>query len=145
MSESRQAYSKAVLTGQRGGVVLCPSMEEAVDFTNGYGPEHLQVHSADPFSYIEGLTHAGEILLGEHTAISLGNFVLGPNAVLPTAGAARTTSPLSVYDYMKRTSLVHVSALGYPALAKAAKALAEYEGFDAHALAVSSLRDQPPK
>jgi histidinol dehydrogenase len=144
MSENRRAYSTAVLTGQRGGVVLCRDIDEAVAFTNDYGAEHLQVHSANAFSYIERLTHAGEILLGENAAICLGNFVLGPNAVLPTAGAARTNSPLSVYDYMKRTSLVHVSAAGYPPLAEAAKTLAEYEGFDAHALAVSSLRDHPP-
>jgi len=65
--------------------------------------------------------------------------------VLPTAGAARTASPLSVYDYLKRTSLVHVTEAGYPPLAKAARTLAEYEGFDGHALAVSPWRDTPPK
>jgi histidinol dehydrogenase len=120
-------------------------MDEAIAFTNDYAAEHLQVHSADPFSYLERLVNAGEILLGEHAAICLGNFVLGPNAVLPTAGAARTASPLSVYDYLKRTSLVHVTPAGYPPLAEAARTLAEYEGFDGHALAVSPWRDSPPK
>jgi histidinol dehydrogenase len=144
-SEGRRAFSRTVLTGKRGGVVLARDMDEAVAFTNEYAPEHLQVHSADPFSYVERLVNAGEILLGEHAAICLGNFVLGPNAVLPTAGAARTASPLSVYDYLKRTSLVHVTAAGYPPLAKAAHTLAEYEGFDGHALAVAPWRDTPPK
>jgi histidinol dehydrogenase len=144
-SEQRRGYSRTVLTGPRGGIVLCPDMDEAIAFTNGYAAEHLQVHAADPFAYVEKLVNAGEILLGEHAAICLGNFVLGPNAVLPTAGAARTASPLSVYDYMKRTSLVHVSEAGYPPLAEAARILAEYEGFDGHALAVSPWRDTPPK
>lgn len=144
-SEGRRAFSRTVLTGKRGGVVLCRDMEEAIAFTNEYAAEHLQVHSADPFPYVERLTNAGEILLGEHAAICLGNFVLGPNAVLPTAGAARTASPLSVYDYLKRTSLVHVTKAGYPPLAEAARTLAEYEGFDGHALAVSPWRDTPPQ
>jgi histidinol dehydrogenase len=75
----------------------------------------------------------------------LGNFVLGPNAVLPTARAARTSSPLSVYDYLKRTSIAYVTKEGYPAQAAAAYTLADYEGFDGHALAVSPLRDNQPK
>ncbi|MFZ1104078.1 MAG: histidinol dehydrogenase [Hyphomicrobiaceae bacterium] len=144
-SEGRRAFSRTVLTGKRGGIVLTRDMDEAVAFTNDYAAEHLQVHSADPFSYVERIINAGEILLGEHAAICLGNFVLGPNAVLPTAGAARTASPLSVYDYLKRTSLVHVTKAGYPPLAEAARTLAEYEGFDGHALAVSPWRDTPPK
>jgi histidinol dehydrogenase len=144
-SEGRRAFSQTVLTGKRGGIVLTRDMDEAIAFTNAYAAEHLQVHSADPFPYVEKLINAGEILLGEHAAICLGNFVLGPNAVLPTAGAARTASPLSVYDYLKRTSLVHVTEAGYPPLAEAARILAEYEGFDGHALAVSPWRDTPPK
>ncbi|HVI89928.1 MAG TPA: histidinol dehydrogenase, partial [Dongiaceae bacterium] len=66
----------------------------------------------------------------------------GPNAILPTSGAARTASPLSVFDYLKRTSLAYVTPKGYPQMAKPAKALADYEGFDAHANAVSELRQQ---
>src|SRR5262245_4063523 len=144
-SEGRRKFSQTVLMGQRGGIVLTRDLDEAIAFTNDYAAEHLQVHSADPFPYIERLINAGEILLGEHAAICLGNFVLGPNAVLPTAGAARTASPLSVYDYLKRTSLVHVTEAGYPPLAEAARTLAEYEGFDGHALAVSPWRSTPPK
>jgi histidinol dehydrogenase len=84
--------------------------------------------------------NAGEILLGEHTPSTLGNFVLGPSHVLPTGGWAKTFSALSVHDFMKRTSVVEVTAQAYPELAKHAAVIARYEGFDAHANAVSDLR-----
>ena len=144
LSDSRRAFSQAVLTGAKGGIILCDDVDQIAAFVNDYAPEHLQVHSIEPFSYIEKLANAGEILLGEHSAISLGNFILGPNAVLPTGGGARTASPLSVYDYLKRTSVVHVAKSGYKPLAASAEILARYEGFDAHALAVSEWRDNPP-
>lgn len=144
LSETRRQYSRAVLGGKHGGVVLCKDMTQAVAFCNDYAPEHLQVHSTRPFDYLEHIKHAAEILLGEHSALCLGNFVLGPNAVLPTGGAARTASPLSVYDYLKRSSVVHVTEAGYPPLADAAHTLAEYEGFEAHALSVSPLRNTKP-
>jgi histidinol dehydrogenase len=142
LSEKRRGFSQTVLAGERGGIVLCKDRAQVVQFTNDYAAEHLQVHSQEAFAYLDKLVHAGEILLGEHAAISLGNFVLGPNAVLPTARAARTSSPLSVYDYLKRTSVAYVTAEGYARLAPSARILAEYEGFEAHALAVSPLRDQ---
>jgi histidinol dehydrogenase len=99
----------------------------------------------DPFDYLGRITNAGEILLGEHTPVPLGNFVLGPNAVLPTSGQARTCSPLSVFDFMKRTSVGYVTAAGYPLLAKHARVLATYEGFDGHANAVSEMREKALK
>jgi histidinol dehydrogenase len=80
--------------------------------------------------------------MGAHTPITLGNFVLGPNAVLPTSGWARTFSPLSTFDYMKRTGIGYVTRAGYPELAKHARVLATYEGFDAHANAVSEIRER---
>jgi histidinol dehydrogenase len=86
------------------------------------------------------IRNAGEILLGPHTPFTLGNFVLGPNAVLPTSGAARTVSPLSVLDYIKRSSIGYVTEAGYPLLAPQAETLARYEGFDGHANAVSEWR-----
>ena len=82
-------------------------------------------------SYLGRIEHAGEILLGEHTPVTLGNFVLGPNHVLPTSGWARTGSPLSVFDFMKRTSIAYVTAPAYPELARHARTLATYEGFEA--------------
>ena len=116
-------------------------MDAAIAFVNDYAPEHLEILSKEPFAYLEKIVNAGEILLGEHTPLTLGNFVLGPNAVLPTSGAAKTASPLSVSDYMKSTSVAYVTKDGYGALAKQARVLATYEGFDGHANAVSELRE----
>ena len=142
MSETRVGYCDEVLSGKRGGVVLAPDLQGVFDFVNDYAPEHLMVHAKEPFEHLGRIRNAGEILLGAHTPNTLGNYVLGPNAILPTSGAARTASPLSVFDYLKRTSLAYVTPKGYPQMAKPAKALADYEGFDAHANAVSELRQQ---
>lgn len=140
MGAQRVAFSKAVLTGPRGGIVLAPSMAEALRFTNDYAPEHLEVLSDEPLQYLDQLEHASEILFGENTPITLGNFVIGPNCVLPTGGNARTWSPLSVFDFLKRTSIAHVTRKGYAELAGPAHTLAAYEGFEAHANAVSERR-----
>ncbi|MBX6323057.1 MAG: histidinol dehydrogenase, partial [Rhodospirillaceae bacterium] len=141
MGPQRAAFSAAVLGGPRGGVVLARDWDEAVAFVNDYAPEHLQVHAAEPLAQLGRLRHAGEILLGSTTPIPLGNFVLGPNAVLPTSGWARTASPLSVFDFLKRSSVAYVTEAAYPELAHHARVLATYEGFDGHANAVSALRD----
>jgi histidinol dehydrogenase len=145
MGEQRVSFSSTVLCGPRGGVVLTPDFDAAIQFVNDYAPEHLEIMGKDPFDYLGRITNAGEILLGEHTPVPLGNFVLGPNAVLPTSGQARTCSPLSVFDFMKRSSVGYVTASGYPALAKHARVLATYEGFDGHANAVSEMRDKALK
>jgi histidinol dehydrogenase len=145
MGEQRVSFSSAVLGGPRGGIVLTPDFDQAVAFVNDYAPEHLEILGKDPFAYLGRIVNAGEILLGEHTPVPLGNFVLGPNAVLPTSGQARTCSPLSVFDFMKRSSIGYVTASAYPGLAKHAKVLATYEGFDGHANAVSSLREKALK
>jgi histidinol dehydrogenase len=142
MGQQRTEFSQAVLTGPRGGIVLAPSLDAAIDFVNDYAPEHLEVLAEEPFALLGRLRNAGEVLLGRHTPITIGNFVLGANAVLPTNGAARTHSPLSVFDFMKRMSVGYVTAAGYPAAARHARTLALYEGFDAHANAVSALRDR---
>ena len=93
-------------------------------------------------SQFDLITNAGEILLGEHTPSSIGNFALGPNAVLPTIGGAKTHSPLSVHDYLKTTSIGHLTENGYDLVAPFVKKFAEYEGFDGHANAVSELRKE---
>jgi histidinol dehydrogenase len=142
MSEQRVAFSSAVLKGPRGGVVLTPDVDAAMAFINDYAPEHLEILSDEPFAYLGRIENAGEVLLGKHTPVTLGNFVLGPNAVLPTSRAAMTHSPLSVFDFMKRISVGYVTSVGYPMLAKHARVLATYEGFDAHANAVSEIRDR---
>lgn len=141
MGAERVGFSQAVLCGARGGIVLTETMDEACRFVNDYAPEHLQVHAKAPFDYLSALTHAGEILLGEHTPICIGNFMLGPNAVLPTNAAALTRSPLGVHDYLKLTSIAHVTKEGYDRLAPDAHRFARYEGFDAHANAVGPLRE----
>jgi histidinol dehydrogenase len=143
MSEQRAGFSKTVLTGKQGGVLLVRDFETAVRFVNDYAPEHLEIHALEPMAVLGKITNAGEVLLGPHTPVSLGNFVLGPNAVLPTGRAARSASPLTVYDFLKRTSFGHVTAAGYPELARHAEVLARYEGFDAHANAVSARRFLP--
>jgi histidinol dehydrogenase len=142
MSPQRRGFSSTVLGGPIGGIVLARDAEEAIAFVNDYAPEHLEVLAKEPFQYLGRLDHAGEILLGEHTPTTLGNFVLGPNHVLPTSGWARTASPVSVFDFMKRTSIAYVTRKAYPEMAKNARALAAYEGFDGHANAVSELRDE---
>jgi histidinol dehydrogenase len=142
MGEQRRGYSASVLGGQRGGVLLTPDMDSAYAFVNDYAPEHLLILGREPFAHMTHIRNAGEILLGPHTPFTLGNFVLGPNAVLPTSGAARTVSPLSVHDYMKRSGVGYVTAAGYPLLAPTAETLARYEGFEGHANAVSAWRLQ---
>ncbi len=142
LGAQRKAFSQAVLCGPRGGILLTRSLQESIDFVNDYAPEHLQVHCCEPFGLLGRLRNAGEILLGRNTPICIGNFLLGPNAVLPTGTAARTASPLGVFDYLKRTSIGYMTPEGYEELAPVARKFAEYEGFDAHANAVSELR--PP-
>ncbi len=142
MGVQRVAFSSAVLGGPLGGIVLARDEDEAIAFCNDYAPEHLGVHSDEPFQYLGRLKHAGEILLGKHTPATLGNFVIGVNHVLPTGGWAKTASPLTVYDFMKRTSVAYVTAKGYPELAKHAEVIATYEGFDGHANAVSETRSR---
>ncbi len=142
MGPQRVEFSSTVLGGPRGGIILAPDMAQAIAFVNDYAPEHLEVLTAEPMTYLGQLQHAGEIMLGQNTPVVLGNFLLGPNAVLPTGGAARTVSPLSVFDFLKRNSVGYVTAAGYPELARHTAVLARYEGFDGHALAVSPLRDR---
>jgi histidinol dehydrogenase len=140
MEEGRAKFSQAVLCGPHGGIVLTKDFDAAIAFVNDYAPEHLEILAAEPLAVMGRIKNAGEILLGEYTPMTIGNFVLGPNAVLPTGAAAKTASPLSVFDYMKRSSIGYVTKTGFPPLAKHAEVLARYEGFDGHARAVSSLR-----
>lgn len=140
MTEQRVAFSEAVLTGTRGGIVLTGSVEESYVFINDYAPEHLEILSNEPFAHLGRITEAAEILMGPHTPVTLANFVLGPNAVLPTSRWARTYGPLSVTDFLKRSSVGYVTSAAYPELSGHAKALADYEGFSSHANAVSDIR-----
>ncbi|ESZ19208.1 histidinol dehydrogenase [Mesorhizobium sp. L48C026A00] len=142
MTEQRVAFSTAVLTGACGGIVLTASIEESYRFINDYAPEHLEILSTDPFAHLGHITEAAEILMGPHTPVSIGNFGLGPNAVLPTSRWARTCGPLSVTDFVKRSSIGYVTEAAYPEFARHARTLARYEGFSSHEHAVSDVRDR---
>ncbi|MCS3744136.1 histidinol dehydrogenase [Rhizobium sp. BK661] len=141
MTKQRVEFSSAVLSGRCGGIILTSSIKESYDFVNAYAPEHLEILSQDPFAHLGHITEAAEILMGPHTPVSIANFCLGPNAVLPTSRWARTFGPLSVTDFVKRSSIGYVTASAYPEFAKRAHKLAEYEGFSSHAHAVSAVRD----
>ena len=142
MTPQRVEFSQAVLCGPRGGIVVTGSVEESYAFINEYAPEHLELLSTRAFEHLGHITQAAEILLGPHTPVTIANFVLGPNCVLPTSGWARSYGPLSVTDFIKRSSVGYVTAAAYPELARHAKVLADYEGFSSHANAVSRRRDR---
>ncbi|GAB3475984.1 histidinol dehydrogenase [Polaromonas eurypsychrophila] len=119
----------------RGALIHTRSMEEACAISNRIAPEHLEVSSHDPQRWEPLLKHAGAIFLGAYTSESLGDYCAGPNHVLPTSGTARFSSPLGVYDFQKRSSLIEVSEAGAQSLGKIAAELAYGEGLQAHARA----------
>ncbi|MBO9679105.1 MAG: histidinol dehydrogenase [Acidovorax sp.] len=122
------------LTG-RGALILTRDMEEACAISNRIAPEHLEVSSTDPHRWEPLLRHAGAIFLGAYTSESLGDYCAGPNHVLPTSGTARFSSPLGVYDFQKRSSLIEVSEQGAQTLGRIAAELAYGEGLQGHAQA----------
>jgi histidinol dehydrogenase len=130
----RQAVIRASLEG-RGALIHTRSMEEACAISNRIAPEHLEVSSRDPHRWEPLLKHAGAIFLGAYTSESLGDYCAGPNHVLPTSGTARFSSPLGVYDFQKRSSLIEVSEAGAQLLGPIAAELAYGEGLQAHARA----------
>ena len=135
----RQAFCRTVFEDAKGtgGIILAASMDEAVDFVNEYAPEHLEVQVREPFALLPQLKNAGEILIGRYTPFCMGNYCVGTNAVLPTGGFAHTYSCTSVYDFLKRTGIAYVTQEGYPALSETTRRLADFEGFPAHANAVT--------
>lgn len=135
LPEKQKDYVTKVFSNY-GGIVLTGSLDESIAFTNDYAPEHLEVLVKDPMAMITKLTNAGEIMLGPFTPISLCNYSLGVNAILPTGGLAKTASVVTVHDYMKRTSLSYVTEEGYNSLRNHVAAFADFEGFPAHAAAV---------
>ncbi|WP_286781001.1 histidinol dehydrogenase [Enterobacter sp. 56-7] len=138
----RVEFSQAVLCGKHGGIVLTKDFDTACEFVNRYAPEHLQILAEEPMAVVPKIRNASELLLGNYTPSTLGNFVLGPNAVLPTGGAAMTKGPLSVFDYMKQASIAYVTRDGYQEVADHAHRIALYEGFSGHAQAVSPIRHE---
>jgi histidinol dehydrogenase len=140
----RRAIIAKSLT-DRGALIHTRSMEEACEISNRIAPEHLEVSSRDPHRWEPLLRHAGAIFLGAYTSESLGDYCAGPNHVLPTSGTARFSSPLGVYDFQKRSSLIEVSEQGAQQLGLIAAELAYGEGLQAHARAAElRLSDVPP-
>jgi len=120
------------LTG-RGALIQVSDMDEAIDVANFIAPEHLELSVADPEALAKRIRHAGAIFMGRYTAEALGDYCAGPNHVLPTSRTARFSSPLGVYDFQKRSSLIMCSADGASELGKTASTLARGEGLEAHA------------
>jgi histidinol dehydrogenase len=117
----------------RGALIHVADLDEACRISNRIAPEHLELSIADPQTWLPKLKHAGAIFMGRYTSESLGDYCAGPNHVLPTSGTARFSSPLGVYDFQKRSSLIHVSAEGAQKLGEIAAVLAFGEGLQAHA------------
>lgn len=119
--------------GRRGALIEVRNLTEAVEVANRIAPEHLELSVADPQALLPGIRHAGAIFMGRHTPEALGDYCAGPNHVLPTSGTARFSSPLGVYDFQKRSSLIMVSPRGADSLGRIASTLARGEGLTAHA------------
>ena len=142
-SMPRAAIIRASLEG-RGALIHTRSMEEACEISNRIAPEHLEVSSNEPHRWEPLLRHAGAIFLGAYTSESLGDYCAGPNHVLPTSGTARFSSPLGVYDFQKRSSLIEVSEQGAQTLGVIAAELAYGEGLQAHAQAAEMRLAKKP-
>ncbi|MEZ5525222.1 MAG: histidinol dehydrogenase [Pseudomonadales bacterium] len=117
----------------RGLLIQVESLPQAAAISNRIAPEHLELSIADPEALLPEILHAGAIFMGRYTAEALGDYCAGPNHVLPTSGTARFSSPLGVYDFQKRSSLIMCSADGASELGKIASVLAHGEGLQAHA------------
>ncbi len=130
----RKDIIAASLAG-RGAIVKTRSLEEACEISNRVAPEHLELSVADPEKLLPLIRHAGAVFMGYGSSESLGDYVAGTNHVLPTSRSARFSSPLGVYDFQKRTSLIYASKAGAATLGKAAATLAYAEGLQAHARA----------
>ena len=120
---------------QRGALIHCADKQEALALANRIAPEHLELAVQQPQDWVDGIRHAGAIFCGAHTGETFGDYVAGPSHVLPTFGTARFASPLGVYDFQKRTSVVQMSADGASALSEVTDTLAQTEGLFAHAKA----------
>ena len=131
LSPQRAGFARHVLNAY-GGAVLTRSLDESIAFTNEFAVEHLAVMTRDPQATCDRITNAGEILIGAFPIISLANYVVGVNAILPTSRYARTESPVSVRDFMKAASIVELREPAYRRFVDAVVAFGDHEGFCAH-------------
>ncbi len=116
-----------------GAIIITQDLSKAVDIANRIAPEHLEVMTQKPAALLPAIKNAGAVFLGKWSPEPLGDYAAGPNHTLPTGGTARFSSPLGVYDFMKRTSLINASRSGFEGLARAVETLSEVEGLEAHA------------
>ena len=147
MASATQALPGPVITSTRataqaswrdnGVTIVVERIEQAVPLANRLAAEHVELAVADPDALFAGIRHAGSVFLGRHTPEAVGDYVAGPNHVLPTGRRARFASGLSVLDFMKRTSFIALDPGALAAIGPAAVALAEAEGLPAHANSVS--------
>jgi histidinol dehydrogenase len=121
---------------RRGAALIVRDLEEALELANQIAPEHLELDVADPARYLPMVRAAGAVFLGPMSPAPLGDYVAGPNHVLPTGGSARFASPLGAYDFLKRTSIIGASAAALARLAPEAARLARMEGLEGHARAL---------
>jgi histidinol dehydrogenase len=129
---SRESIASVSLKN-RGALIKVKDMQEAIAVSNRIAPEHLELSVAEPEKYLPQIRHAGAIFMGRHTPEALGDYCAGPNHVLPTSGTARFSSPLGVYDFQKRSSIIFCSEKGASNLSKTASVLARGEQLEAHA------------
>ena len=120
-----------------GAIILAQNLDEAIDFSNRIAPEHLELAVDNPFEILPSIRHAGAIFMGHHTPEAAGDYLAGPNHTLPTGGTARFFSPLSLDDFVKKSSIVSFSRAGLARLGKEIVHIAELEGLQAHARSVS--------
>ena len=123
-----------------GGAIITESLAQSIDFVNEYAPEHMEIMTEKPFDILPKIQNAGEILFGDYTPVTLCNFVLGPNAILPTGQFAKTYSSVSVFDFLKRSSVGYASREGFERVRDYAYRIATVEGFDTHGLAVKERK-----
>lgn len=145
LQEVAQAIDKALVTlpkaniaktaiDNRGALILVKDRTQAIEVINRIAPEHLELSIDNPETMVKDIRHAGAIFMGRHTPEAIGDYCAGPNHVLPTSGTARFSSPLGVYDFQKKSSIIYCSEAGSQLLAKTANILAIEENLDAHAL-----------
>jgi histidinol dehydrogenase len=126
----------------RGALIKVPDLDSAVALSNRMAPEHLELALADPDRVVGDIRAAGAIFVGAMSSEALGDYCAGPNHVLPTAGSARFASPLGVYDFQRRSSLIRVSEQGAQTLGEVAAVLADAEALEAHGLSAQKrMRD----
>ncbi|MFC1659383.1 histidinol dehydrogenase [Pseudomonadota bacterium] len=131
LPEMRRKFCETVFS-KYGGIIIFDSKKDIVDFCNEYAVEHLILKVKNPNEILPKLKNCGEILIGELTPITLGNFGIGVNAILPTGGHAKTHSCTSVWDFLKRTSLAYVNKKGYDSIKDSVLKISDYEGFSGH-------------